>query len=323
MDNDLTLSSLRGDWRVLETEPVAQLASLPVAGQVEGDIRIAVDGEGSRHLLLRTSLQPRPWTAADAPLRDCVVALTFAGTRSHFLDVRCSNPLLYDIFDELIVDVLTTAIGDTDLGASVDASLERWRAMFRGISAGLFGKQRRYGLFAELTVLETCISLMGEAALEMWTGPTGTPHDFELPRGCIEVKAIGQSSTEVTVHGLHQLEVDRGQLSLLVHSLAESPAGRTIRELVADIELKVGPGALESSLTRVGFTPSSADERLSVVDSFAVGVTGQLPSLTPSTVSPLARDGLSRVEYDIPLATLVGLSEKTESAQGAIAKMCS
>lgn len=313
-------AALRGDWQILESSPIAQLASLPVAGPAGADARIAVGSDGARHLLVRTSLPSRPWTQAETPLKDSVHALTFAGTRNGYLDVRCSSRSLFDVFDELILDVLESAPDDKDAGAAIDAALTKWRALFRAVSAGSFGKEQRYGLFAELTVLEACVETAGAAALAMWTGPAGRPHDFELPHDCLEVKALGATANSVTIHGLRQLEVDRQHLSLLVYILEESSNGRTIRELVEAIESKVGEGALAAPLQEVGFTITAPDERLSVMDSFSVEIGQHTPALTSASVSSAALAGISRVEYDIPLANLTKHSDPTSPTSAVIAR---
>lgn len=315
-----TRGVLRGDWQVLESSDTGRFVSLPVKGFEEAGVRIAVDEDGCRHLLVKTAIQPRSWTQIDSPLKDAVHALTFGGDRALFLDVRCSARRLFDVFDELILDVLGARSGVNDLGAAIDATLAQWRSMFRAAAVGAFGKERRYGLFAELLVVEACVLEAGASGLAMWTGPAGAPHDFEVPHGCLEVKAIGGTSGDITIHGFRQLQTDRGDLYVMVYSLAESSDGRTIADVVSSIESHLGAGALRAQLASVGYVSSAPDERLVVVDSFAVPVGDQIPALTAHTVAASAIAGIRRVEYDVPLALLSQLADPSPT-NAVIARM--
>jgi hypothetical protein len=305
---------LRGDWQVLESSTVSNLASLPITGLEPEGARIALDEADARHLLIRTALPTRSWSEIDSPLKDAVHALTFGGVRHNYLDVRCADRRLFDVFDELILNVLEMSRGALDPGAAIDESLSQWRAMFRAMTTITFGKERRYGLFAELIVLEACVQQAGARALDMWTGPLGNPHDFELPSGCVEVKAVGATSNDVTIHGFRQLQVDRKVLQLLVYKVAESSQGRKLTEIIASIESRVGAGALTAALERTGYAASAPDERLIVADSFAVLVDERLPALTGRTVDSLSFNGISRVEYDIPLSVLAQVAEATPTS---------
>lgn len=308
-------SVLAGSWHALATATVEPMASLPLEPYVELGVRIALDSEGLRHLLVPTSRSPREWTEIASPLRDCIRSLNFAGQTANYLDVRCGDPQLFDVFDELILDVLDAASGSSDIGSTIDDALERWRAMFRAVAGVRFGRERRFGLFAELVVLEACASRLGSAAVLAWKGPSGSAHDFELPNGCIEVKGAGTASNSVTIHGFKQLDEDRDvPLRLLVYTLTESTEGRTIGELVSSIESKVGNGALSTLLASLGYTTSMLDDRLIVVDSFAVTVDDRVPALSSRTVPEQARGRINRVEYDLPIAQLSSIKDSIPTA---------
>jgi Putative PD-(D/E)XK family member, (DUF4420) len=301
---------LAGTWHALESAVPAPLASIALEPFSRVGVRVARDVEGSRHLLVPTALQARPWSQLDSPLRDAVSLLVFGGRSAKYLDIRCADSNLFDVFDELIIDVLETVDESSDPGAVVESSLERWRAMFRAVASSGFGRERRFGLFAELLVLEASTAKLGIKAIECWTGPSNRPHDFEFPGGCIEVKALGSLSRSVTFHGLRQLEPDRDlPLRILVYSLVESPEGRTIRDLVETIELTTGTGSLGPGLRTLGYTTTSPDDRLAVVDAFVVTVGPDVPALTTTTVSVAARDGIGRVDYDVTTGRLRDLAD--------------
>lgn len=301
---------LAGTWSALGSNAVRQMAAIPVPVPIQVGARLALDADGARHLLIPTALPERGWSQFDSPLRDAVRTLVFGEHTDIYLDVRCTDAGLFEVFDELILDVLAAGAGTSDAGASIDDALQRWRAMFRAMASGGFGRERRFGLFAELQVLELCAGAVGPDVIPMWAGPLGNAHDFELPNGCLEVKAVGASSTSVKIHGFAQLEQDREvDLHLLVYLLAESQTGRTLSELIASVEKQTGKGSLTAALNRIGYSPSVPDDRLGVIDTFVVRIDSRVPALNRVTVPAHVRDGIGNVEYELSLSLLDSLQE--------------
>ncbi|MDN4614576.1 PD-(D/E)XK motif protein [Leifsonia sp. F6_8S_P_1B] len=311
----LSRGLLAGSWEALASSRSAEMASLPLEALHEIGVRIAIDSDRSRHLLVPTGIPTRPWNQIDSPLRESVRSLAFAGAHGkRYLDVRCSNATLFDLFDELIIGVLGRARSAGDVGAAVDSSLSEWRAMFRAAALVGFGRNQRFGLFAELLTLQASAESLGASAAKYWTGPSGLSHDFELPGGCIEVKGASTSSNSVTIHGLEQLAAhDERPLALLVYRLGESEEGSTIRQLISDIESRCGSGALDNALAAVGFTKTTPDERLVVVDAFVVEVDDRIPRLEAAV------GGITRAEYDVSIDALRAIM-KPSAPSAAIAK---
>lgn len=306
---------LAGSWHAFGESPQVSMSSLLLERYDNLGARIAVDPDRNRHLLVPTGLARRAWAEIASPVRDCVRTLTFGDSTRAYLDVRCDESQLFDVFDELIVDVLDAALDAPDPGESVDATLARWRAMFRAISGINFGRARRFGLFAELLVLEQALQNSGPGALKSWTGPSSGSHDFEFPQACVEVKAAGIESGTITIHGFAQLDEHRDvPLDLVVYILAESVGGRTIGELVSAIEAELGSGALQVHLAKLGYSTSALDDRLSVIDSFAVRIDGSVPALSSRTVPVGVRDQIRRVDYDLSIADLSLLRDARSTA---------
>lgn len=306
---------LAGAWHAFGDSPPVAMSSLVLERYDGIGARIALDHDRNRHLLVPTELAHRAWTEIASPVRDCVRSLTFGDSTRAYLDVSCNASQLFDVFDELIVDVLDDASGAPDPGESVDVALARWRAMFRAIAGTKFGRERRFGLFAELLVLEQALTTSGSDALDCWTGPSGGSHDFEFPRACIEVKAAGVESANITVHGFAQLDQHRDvPLDLLVYVLTESSTGRTIGELVSAIEAELGIGALQVHLANLGYGTSTLDDRLSVVESFAVRIDESIPALSSRTVDVEIRDQIQRVDYELSVASLSQVRDARSTA---------
>lgn len=77
-------------------------------------------------------------------------------------------------------DALTRAIGRTC----------RWHHLLRGGRGDGLSEEEQKGLIGELTVLEWLAGVIGpRATITGWTGPMGSPKDFEFYGHCVEVKA--------------------------------------------------------------------------------------------------------------------------------------
>lgn len=94
------------------------------------------------------------------------------------------------------------------------------------------------GLFGELIILrdELFPRLGLDAAIIAWAGPRGEPNDFELPGGCLEVKATSrQAPSTLQISNLDQLDDHRSRILLANVRLRPDPAGSTLPDLVAEL----------------------------------------------------------------------------------------
>lgn len=295
-------------WAVLQPPEQAELAAFPIGPDLGGiSCRLAVDRHDLRHLLVpatteQVAVDPRP-----SALAVSVRPLTFDGVKATWVDVSCTEPDLNPEFDDLINDVLQD-VADTDRPASAALrTIARWRRLFGSKAIRGLGAQAKRGLFAELVLLRTVLSLRPGTETEVWTGPLRRPHDFELPRHCIEVKAVGQNADSVTIHGLDQLASHGGRpLDLVVMTVVDDPAGMTLSELVEDIKaMTASSPAFAKLLREAGWTPAvgavDADP-LSVSDVIRVVVDDTLPRLVPgSLVTGTLPVQLSELSYQLSL----------------------
>jgi hypothetical protein len=313
---EVSVDMVGGSWSVLDVPVTDELASIPLDLPGSPDIRVALDAAGNRHLLALTSAPATSWIGAPAPLSDCVRTLGFGSQAKRYLDVRCSDPALFAIFDELVVDVLSEIPDPTRPGVFVAQALERWRRLFRAVSGARFPVEKEYGLFAELYVLSELENLVGPRALPSWVGPLGAPHDFELASGCVEVKGVGLESTTVTVHGLTQLEPhDARLLSLIVLTLVESESGETVADLVTSLEGRLDEIALETKLGSTGYRRGMGGKRLTVADVYVVPITKEFAAVTATAVGPKVTSVVHRLEYDLDLAHIQDAAAPTHMAE--------
>lgn len=122
------------------------------------------------------------------------------------------DPTQRDIFHRLCLDIVSaTADAKTEVDAIYLflARTWRWHHLLRGGLDQKLSKEEQKGLMGELLVMENLLlpTLSARDAVDAWTGPLGTPKDFEVGRLCIEAKARrGAATPFVAISSEHQLD---------------------------------------------------------------------------------------------------------------------
>jgi len=306
-------------WPLLETKGSTSIASAPLPIEAgAGSVRVGVDGGQGRHLLVPVGDEDVRADDVEGALTVLLRTYTFHDTPLRYVDVACTRPDLAHAFDNVLVDVLgQIEHTPTPAGTTVEA-LSRWRALLatrRGIKLSL---TEQMSLFAELTVLD--LVTRGERlSAQWWRGPRREPHDIVTPRRALEVKAVGATSSTVTIHGIDQLEPPGLPLALVVVEVAEDPNGRSLPELIDAVLSRVEDlGEALWLLTAAGFERVDSDrydERFTVVDVGHVQVSDALPRVVESSFGPAGLPmGVSRVAYHIGLDILDPLLTRGEHA---------
>jgi hypothetical protein len=250
-----------------------------------------------------------PGDSATSVLSSVVRSLRFDDDQVVHVDIRCTDRDVDDEFDEVIADLLEQVTAADRPGAAALAALERWRRLFRTRLVRGLGGRARIGLFAELTVLQALLTADPHLAVEVWTGPLGSPHDFETPGRCLEVKAAGEDAGPVVINGIDQLDTHNGRaLDLLLLTVVPDPQGTTLTSLIDTVRGAVmDPETLDERLRRLGW---HRDLQAEDVEGFVVGGLLRVPitETTPRLVSgaliagrlPNGVDGVSyRIERDV------------------------
>jgi hypothetical protein len=283
-------SVLERAWAVLRPPTETALASFPI-DLAFGDhaCRVAIDGDGFRHLLVPALGEQLTADSRPSSLSVAIHALSFDNRMARYVDIQCSEPELNAEFDDVIEDVLEDLSRTDRPGAATLTAIGRWRRLFRPqLSQGL-GRQAARGLFAELTILRSILEVTPSTPVDIWTGPLRRPHDFEAPRRCLEVKAVGEDSDFVTIHGIDQLDThDDRDLDLIVLTIVNDPDGMTLTELVEETRQLAQPSATFSNLlTRSGWSQTGTQQdreplRVQQVVRMEVGAT--TPKLVPASL---------------------------------------
>jgi len=280
------------------------------------DLYVGQTTDQERALLLRIDHKP-----ADPPTMQKVRA-----TRHQLADGRWNlmlaviNPTDNPLFNALCAD-LVESTKDADSKTPADelvlARLARWRKLLQGKPEGLTVSELR-GLYAELLLLEQILlPRLGPLAVAAWSGPLGSPQDFELGSASWEVKAVHSSSTSVIINSLEQLAAP-GPIHLACVRLdpGQDP-NSTVPALVGRLRAALEPHAawaeaFETRMEAFGYAPQARYEshRFHFNGVSWYEVRDGFPRLTPDTVP----SGVTEVRYALALGELQEFAEEEPHA---------
>jgi len=314
MDSQRTVDwrrELRHNWPMLRVQHGSAISTAPLPRSFAGAaILVGVDADGTRHLLVPLGGGQPVEDRRSAHLQVSSRELVIADERRAYVDVRCHRADLADLFDDILADMLEELHSADDAGLACMRALDRWRELLRRRS-GTLSESAARGLYAELLVLDKLLSL--DPALHVpsvWTGPTRTPHDFELVGHSLEVKAIGDGPPLVEIHGIEQLSsTENKDLHLVVVRLREDVEGRRVPDLAADLLDKVSVRHdLLEQLARAGFSPAATDatafRRYAVVETLVLPVVNAFPRIVlNSFVSGELPNEVTDVSYRVDLTS--------------------
>lgn len=269
-------------------------------------VQAALDHGGRKHLLLVVDGDMGvPTDVKSAGVHLVSAQMLVEGRAQNFAVLRCVDGSLDLVFDHLADDVVSRVNSG---GSPVDAAreaLDDWRAMLRQ-SSDLSASQI-VGLCAELEVLRRAGAVRKREALDSWTGPTGSVHDFVLGHRAIEVKGTARrEGNSVGIHGLDQLDPgDQHQLYLAVVHCVDSPTAPTLDERIRTlIESGFSRTELLDKVHGAGYafeSPASRPTQYEIKSLRVWEVTPDFPGLRRSNLSPVAQSGVSQVQFSLNL----------------------
>lgn len=282
---------------------------------VEGrHLLLSLDKHGTRHLLVPVGRGHRPEPNLTSPLAVSWSRFDF-GPESvgDYIDVHCRLPELNAQFHQVVVDLVEAVADAPEPVRAVSLVVARWRKLLGTLFASsVLPYQQRLSLFAELAVYEALLeSEKVEVHPATWTGPDRSPHDFELIKCSVEVKAIGSDSSDITIHGFDQLARCGGKsLWLVVVQVEEVTGGRTLSALAQSLVDRT-PSNHRGQLIRrlrlagVPLGAGAADSlQFSVTRVFHLPVDEGVPRIIPEKLLGGRPDGIGRLEYTISLGSL-------------------
>ncbi|MFC8921997.1 PD-(D/E)XK motif protein [Cellulosimicrobium sp. NPDC057127] len=310
-------STFEAEWeRLLALPPSSdtrmRVHQLPTATSW-GNVALAVDHDGVRHLLVPILSSTRVRSGLDGPglmLRKRVLE----DDRSHttFAALSCLRPELSYLFDDLCSDVVVEldGLGHQPMKA-VYQVVDRWRSLFDR-PAGVLSDEAAAGLYGELLVLRRLLEADASAHL-CWAGPHGARHDFRLEDLDVEVKATSLTEGRtVRIHGLDQLEASEDRRLLLaviqLEDRRRTGGGTTLLDLAKDVlAFSDDEAAVLSLLASVGYVLGAVESNDSrawtVTDERWYDVDDAFPRLTRAALAAARiSDAIRDVDYCVDLA---------------------
>jgi hypothetical protein len=242
------------------------------AAAAGGRVLAAVDDKGLRHLLIPLA----KGSALDSDVRSAGVhlrerELEAGGRLRRFADLACQRLHLSGVF-ALLADEVVEEIRAAPQNPAVACRkvLQRWRELLDRAPTRMLSFEEVVGLYGELWHLRRLLA-SGGPAVQRWTGPFGSRHDFSAPGIGLEIKSsMRREGRVVEIHGAEQLEPPLGgRLFLAALKLEQDAAGESVPDLVEALTAVVDDGiGFEQRLAAAGYDRRDADEYR--VFSFAV-----------------------------------------------------
>lgn len=212
----------------------------------------------------------------------------------------------------LIRDVCTETTASLGILA-VARRLSIWARFFDARENDGLSRSRQLGLLGELLCLQRLFETLDpHQSVAAWTGPNGTPHDFQTSSGALEAKLSTTSAPErVRISSERQLDDSSVPwLGLFVVLAQETTSGDTgVPHSVDRIRAALTAAAptaialFEERLLAAGYVDSDRAEysvRVVVRSSEFLHVRGDFPRVRPAEL----RSGVFSVSYEIPWSAI-------------------
>lgn len=311
-DTDPTDLELR--WQALGVPLGERLSAERVRNWAGGPVLVALDSEGSRHLLVR--VDPNH----EIKLPRAVAGLTTNVRRLHpsgepdasWVDLTSSEKAWHRPFCGLCADVISELPSEGPPNpAAMFAVLERWRRFWDTRSDGLT-RDEQVGLVGELWLLLEWLPHLSASAITAWQGPLRGRHDFVSPTTSVEVKTT-RTATGPVVHRVARLDQldapGTGLLYVLSLRAIADPLGQAsldnllLRARVAAATVSATCTALlEHRLAALGVTPADDGrytQPLRIAQQELYRVDPNFPRLIPNSFPNGLPGGVVDVAYSL------------------------
>lgn len=246
-----TSESLGQRWNTL---PLFDSAYQRIDAQHPLEWHFGFSEHNQRSLLLITRIKPR----FVASSKGITVSTGLRSDGRWALSFRLVLPELEDMYLLLCDDLIESSRAEANNAQGIDFVLRRyrlWLILLEHQGSDLLTDPQRRGLLGELVYLQQRLAPNNSLrdVVTGWIGPGTADQDFVYADGWHEVKAVGISSTTVTIASLDQLDGPLpGELVLIgVDSTAPNdPAGTTLRRIVDTISRALEADAVANQVFR-------------------------------------------------------------------------
>lgn len=231
------------------------------------------------------------------------------------LEVKLIEPSLKNGFTYFVSDLIESIENKTnqqEILSILRYKIYDWFKLFSKLGNKRLSKENEIGLFGELTCLDEYFFQMKDKfnALNLWTGPFSSLHDFTATNFSIEVKSTTQDEQiNIKISNTAQLDNNRvKKLYLAVQKLQLNNNGLTLPSLIDNLKTKINnmPDArrlFEECIEAYGYSDKFRDEYedffLKEYTSFYL-VTEDFPKIINRDLS----FGIHDVEYKIDINSI-------------------
>lgn len=259
------------------------------------------------------------------------LVLSQRGKKLRFLEVRCDDERLTEVFARVVSDILRRIeLGVTGL-RSVDEALIEFRKLLNKQHIRAVKEMMVVGLIGELVTLIEMLRIES-GSVAAWHGPDSDRHDFRAGSVAIEVKtSLGAEGNRIHVNGIRQLETAEDDELFIRHVRIEpDPHGKlSVPDLVAEAAALIADRFLfDEKLDKLGYSAdcaaSWANKRYRMVGKDAYNVRGSFPRLTTKHLNiewPMA--GVSGVAYEVDLGAASQFLVNDEDWTKQLMRFCS
>ncbi|MEZ7275915.1 PD-(D/E)XK motif protein [Pseudoalteromonas sp. 68 DY56-GL68] len=231
------------------------------------------------------------------------------------LVLSLKNPSDWELFFSLCNDIIsaTRILKPSAVVPVIFRRIERWREFLKKDKEKLLPERVIKGLIGELVYLDHHLAKKyGMAqAIDFWTGPAGSPQDFNIQNAALEVKCqIGTSAPKIKISSAEQLCGQLDELYIFVVTLGrtepEATDSLSLPTLIINIQnaLEVGGHSqqlekFQDSLLNIGYIFSEEYYSYSyiVASKRFYNVSGDFPRISLSNIP----NGVRNVTYDLEL----------------------
>lgn len=234
-----------------------------------------------------------------------------------------SSEIYKDIFTALIEDIITHIVNIDDEISTIQAFLVRllkWQKFLEKYSNKGLDNESQRGLYGELWFLKRYLlsNISIDKAINYWTGPEYSRHDFQLPNCSVEVKVtLSKQHQMLRISSERQLDEAAVKLLYLFHLSLDSLQGRgeTLPAIIEKIrkEIKTNiPACLmfEEKLFEAGYLDEHSSKYQNVGyarrDSNIFKVIDGFPRIIERDLP----NGVGDVSYSISVAECMHFKEK-------------
>jgi hypothetical protein len=186
---------------------------------------------------------------------------------------------------------------------------EIWKAFFGGVGRSKPSVQKCIGLLGELIFLAEVTKFDKKNALNSWTGPFRTHHDFYFSNCSFEIKSsLNLASSHIQVNGIDQLESpSNSQLFLMILKLIPDDDGNSIASLIDNLlSSGLDKKLLFEKLSRLNITEENynlfSDLKVSLNSIRRYEIDSKFPILNLSATRSEYIDRISNINYTLDLS---------------------